>query len=396
MYSMKRKLNFKSFVLVIVLTLSSVLSFSQTTWTMPDSTGISEDFRVKSTLAVSPSEVYLLGYIHGSKGCMYKSSDGGLTWTEQVLKGAEDCDRYTNACIVGNKILLSAETSSRYDLIYSNENDTVWTLSNSGISTDFVVGDFLVISADVYLFGSLNSSPCIYKSTNSGLSWTEQAINGISSEYSICGNACIVRDTMLVSVHNYSTWKFGMYFSVDRVNWTKVSSNMPSSFTIYDFEAVSSSEVFAVGQFIDGRQPPRIYRSTNGVSDWDIILSEGVGSQSQYYSICKAGDKMILCTHKYVTTSIFIATYPLPLNINSSFKIKNNVYPNPTNGIINLPYKDFLSNTVRISNIEGKICKQINIEYDNTINLSNLENGIYFIEYNTSNGVKREKVILFK
>ena len=74
------------------------------------------------------------------------------------------------------------------------------------------------------------------------------------------------------------------------------------------------------------------------------------------------------------------------------------VYPNPSNGKILIQnLSNFTIEKIIVRNILGDtilLSNNINLPY--SLDLSNLENGIYFIEINSSKGKRIEKVILSK
>jgi len=83
-----------------------------------------------------------------------------------------------------------------------------------------------------------------------------------------------------------------------------------------------------------------------------------------------------------------------------SLKPEVSIYPNPSNGIVNLDFKNEV-NTIRIINILGKVVYNDKITYDisNTnkrIDLSNLVGGIYIVSISNDSGTSNFKVILNK
>ncbi len=69
-----------------------------------------------------------------------------------------------------------------------------------------------------------------------------------------------------------------------------------------------------------------------------------------------------------------------------------NIYPNPTAGIINLKSSERILNA-SIQDITGKIIRKLNVENNETINLADIENGIYIIKIQTANKVFSGKII---
>ena len=89
-----------------------------------------------------------------------------------------------------------------------------------------------------------------------------------------------------------------------------------------------------------------------------------------------------------------------PLSTNEIKLFKATVYPNPTNGIVNLSYN--LENdstiTLRVTNIQGQIVQENKIDKSNgsqtdSIDLSSVSNGMYFISITSANETYTAKVI---
>ena len=80
------------------------------------------------------------------------------------------------------------------------------------------------------------------------------------------------------------------------------------------------------------------------------------------------------------------------------FELDNNltVFPNPSNGIINLK-SDHIINTLRIYNIIGDLILIKNLYFNKSIlNIESLTSGIYFIEVELNNGSVLNKKIVLK
>ena len=79
-----------------------------------------------------------------------------------------------------------------------------------------------------------------------------------------------------------------------------------------------------------------------------------------------------------------------------------NVYPNPTNGIVNIDIKNSLKGTIKVENITGEIVFEENVDVTGskveTIDLSKLANGNYFIKVQSSDSkvVVDFKIVLGK
>lgn len=72
------------------------------------------------------------------------------------------------------------------------------------------------------------------------------------------------------------------------------------------------------------------------------------------------------------------------------------VSPNPTNGLLNISYPHRKNEPINVyvKDIIGKEISMTQIfQNQNTININNLNSGIYFIEFKTSNGIVIKKII---
>ena len=76
--------------------------------------------------------------------------------------------------------------------------------------------------------------------------------------------------------------------------------------------------------------------------------------------------------------------------VNSNNLINFNVYPNPANDVINIQTENSIKN-VAIYNILGKLVYTNNVE---TVNVSNLDAGIYLIKVETEKGIGTSKLVI--
>ena len=79
--------------------------------------------------------------------------------------------------------------------------------------------------------------------------------------------------------------------------------------------------------------------------------------------------------------------------IDDAVTFETSIYPNPTTGILNLQLSE---NPLSISilNLTGKtIIKKLDVEQNTTIDLSGLENGIYIVKVQTTNGIFTSKIV---
>ena len=68
------------------------------------------------------------------------------------------------------------------------------------------------------------------------------------------------------------------------------------------------------------------------------------------------------------------------------------VYPNPTNSVLNIDTKGERILSIRIFNISGQLINS-ELNSDNTIDVSQFNNGMYIIQVETDNGVALSRFI---
>lgn len=102
-----------------------------------------------------------------------------------------------------------------------------------------------------------------------------------------------------------------------------------------------------------------------------------------------------------VLTSNRIVWTPSALSLDSVYKTKIAIYPNPSNGVINVQYDDIPVNKIDVVNVLGQVVKSINLDASSSetlesIDLSGNANGLYIINVSTNETSSSYKVVLDK
>lgn len=100
-------------------------------------------------------------------------------------------------------------------------------------------------------------------------------------------------------------------------------------------------------------------------------------------------------------TAMRIVWTPTGLSLDSVYKTKMAIYPNPSNGVINVQYNDIPVTKIDVVNILGQVVKSVKIDPTNSgtsesIDLSGNSNGIYIINVSTNETSSSYKVSLDK
>jgi len=83
-------------------------------------------------------------------------------------------------------------------------------------------------------------------------------------------------------------------------------------------------------------------------------------------------------------------------NTNFSFNDTVKLYPNPSSGIIYVQGLDAKVNRIEVYDITGKTVKTKRDSSGNSLNLTDLQEGIYFVKIETEKGIVNRKIVLRK
>jgi hypothetical protein len=100
-------------------------------------------------------------------------------------------------------------------------------------------------------------------------------------------------------------------------------------------------------------------------------------------------------------TAMRIIWTPTGLGIEDVYKTKVAIYPNPSNGIVNVQYNDIPVSNIDVVNVLGQVVKSVKVdssksETSESIDLSGNSNGLYIINVSTNETSSSYKVVLDK
>ena len=262
----------------------------------------------------------------------------------------------------------------------------VWAKSFGGTGTDRPYAIHVDLAKNVYTTGQFQNTvdfdtdAGIYNITSFGTfdifvhkmnqcsaSSSSMTVNSCDSYLSPSGNTYTVSGIYNDTILNVSSCD-----SIITINLT--ISTIDNSIT-QTGNVLSSNEAGATYQWLD---------CNTGFS----VIS---GETSQSYVATINGNYAVIISNGIcVDTSNCINV--LISNINSvAAKNKTHIFPNPTNGIVNILFEENTESEVSVYNSLGEIMIQ---EYNkNKIDLSNFKNGVYFISIKSKNFFSIEKLI---
>ena len=102
-----------------------------------------------------------------------------------------------------------------------------------------------------------------------------------------------------------------------------------------------------------------------------------------------------------VLNAMSLVWTPSALSIDSVYKTKVAIFPNPSNGVISVQYNDIPVSNIDVVNVLGQIVKSVKIdssksETSQSIDLSGNANGLYIINVSTNETSSSYKVVLDK
>lgn len=154
-------------------------------------------------------------------------------------------------------------------------------------------------------------------------------------------------------------------------------------------------------------QNVKILLSTNAGQSFDKVLAESVPNNGSYTFRVPGGLGNTNTARIMIKAidNVFLAVNSTNFSIESSLEIEEpkdnqfDVFPNPSNGIINLRLPEFSkSGEIRIVDIIGRLVYSNQLTYlaNQQINLSNLPNGAYIISVKLDNQQFTKKIIIKK
>ncbi|MBO4646092.1 MAG: choice-of-anchor J domain-containing protein [Bacteroidales bacterium] len=136
--------------------------------------------------------------------------------------------------------------------------------------------------------------------------------------------------------------------------------------------------------------------TTNDVASFQLIQQESVSVEewTEFTYNLPAGTKYVAIN--CASNDIF-ALYidDITINVQSSVADHTNstvsIFPNPATSVLNVEAEGY--NTIEIVNVLGQVVYNANATSNMQINVSNLNNGVYFVRLNGANGIATQKFV---
>ena len=361
---------------------------------------------ISSIEGVDANTAFVTAYYNSSSdlGVIYKTSNGGATWANCATAGmfSTSGSSFANfTCFTSSLTGVSCgdPVGGVFEIYRTTDGGSTWaavTATNiPNPASDFGLNDCYTKFGNNIWFGTDGGR--VFHSSDAGLTWTvgtTTASNGITK--------LAFRDAMNGLAYGYTTTaasSFSVYKTTDGgANWTVISP-VPANIGRKGLCAIPGTNKYAsCGSATTNTV--LAYSTDDGATwtDWGSVgiqyldidfVNANTGWAGAFQSSGNGG------MYKYVSSSTDI-------KVMSDLSNKINAFPNPTNGLLNvavaLQNKENLS--ISVSNALGQVIMSNNYSSISNetlqLNLSNQNNGIYFVT--VSNGTEKtiKRVVLNK
>lgn len=206
------------------------------------------------------------------------------------------------------------------------------------------------------------------------------------------------------SASDTSAWSAALEFTtLDEALFLAPAPNStvpPSSFTVWASHKRGNKDYIIEASQNSGFTYPIYYRE----SSLAFLLNPNIEHNTTFATILNGmpltGELFIrMMTKNDVDSSLWSQTVRVvideSLSVEDYIKDVISVYPNPTNGILNISAHQSIQH-LNVIDVNGKVVYSQVIDQEKSINLGSLPNGFYMISFQTDKGIKYQKIRIIK
>lgn len=322
---------------------------------------------------------------------------------------------------------LSSQTNVYHPML--NDTSVEWTFFTSINNVDYI--HFIKICGNIQI-----KNKFYYVLCDKRCQW-----NGSTCTYLLTDTLAFIReDTINKKVYGYLSW---MYFHPDIIN--NFGDTTMNEFLLYDFDSISIGKVLntvyqtssitkpdTIGcidsvQLLDNSYRKYFASAADPAPMWNGkpcgdpfmnlfwmstpgIVIEGIGNIRNPFSYWHCGIPMFQCTYGVLLcykrnqipllTITNIPSISNPCNIPTRVDYKSNlnfnyqVYPTLSNGILIINNQSTKDIDIEVYDVSNNLLLKYKPYYSHHLDLSNLNNGMYFIKTSNSNYSTWHKIII--
>lgn len=357
----------------------------------------SSDLEVSSISAISATTAWIsVDPGVTTKGGIWKTIDGGLTWTKQLSALFDSNDSYANFVYfwdANNGIAQGDPESGEFEIYTTADGGTNWIRVNGANIPDpnadtigeYGIQNIFSVSGNMVWFGTDRGR--IFRSSDKGLSWS--AFASPSTDFSL--DKFTFSDTNKGLLLQYDNTTPSLYSTTDGgANWSNAIPGMPASTDIAYIPGTST--VFSNNS--DGALLIKSFYSIDNGITWTNIDSN-IKRGLMVFLNTSLGFSSSLNTSSTIGGIYKFTGIPLK---NSSFGVSNQIstYPNPTNGILHIDNENAFINQISVFDLAGR--KVIDSKFSSVnktdLDLKSLQTGEYLLKITSDSGNIATKKIL--
>ncbi len=356
------------------------------------------------------------GWISGSKNTLLRTTDSGLTWT-QASSGIDEysmsdvffTDKDNGWAVADKKVFKSTDGGNTWTSQIVSDN-VLFTIYFTDANTGYCAGQF-----------------DRYKTTDGGNTWVAQS-----------KAANYVRDIQFVNGVGYQLDYYNFYKTTDGDTWTNVYAFADNTQYTWHMHFVDNSNGYIAGDYYGGSDTYGfVDKTTDEGKSWTHHTfakkyAQGVRFLTKSYGYVAGGEyseaviwkttdggeswsvDLDETSSRYLTDITFISPtvgiavggdgiiYRItlsesPVGIEEQTISNLNLYPNPANSFVTLEFESDLGseNIINIYNINGKqVYYETTSNNSKNIDISIFEKGIYLIKVTSAFNVKTERLIV--
>ncbi|MCX6165392.1 MAG: T9SS type A sorting domain-containing protein [Ignavibacteriae bacterium] len=339
----------------------------------------------------------------GSTSYVYKTSNGGNTWTQVFSQVGGFINSILKSCKVSHPnelVLTGTPVGGRWTIFASDDYGTTW--DSSGVLNIPQVGSETGFNNSATVIHHPGGVVAWFGTNNTRMYrfFTDDGNAGFISQPTT-GQAYIISINFADSLIGFAGGSTGLLFTSNSgSNWSSVSG-VPGSGSINGISYTDNiGEVFIT-------RGTSIYKTTNAGVNWSVATTQtgtykymqGVDNRTQgNFNIWAIRDNGGIS--KYTFT---IGIKSISTEVPSNYSLSQN-YPNPFNPTTNvqfsIPNVQFV--TLKVYDILGKevatlVNEKLNAgTYETSFDGSNLTSGIYFYSLETQSYKETKKMIMIK